>query len=120
MVRRYDDVETVRTPTGAHPTGGEPGRGRSRGPWGWLIALLALIAIGIALFFLLGGDVDLESEGQFDVEVPEVDADVAPPDVDLEGGDLPEVEGGELPEVEVEPGDAEAEVPGDTAPAAGG
>ncbi len=112
MVRRYDDVETMGTPTGAHPSGGRLDHGRSRGPWGWLIALLALIAIGIALFFLLGGDVDVESEGRFDVEVPEVDADVAPPDVDLEGG--------ELPEVDVEPGDAEAEVPGDTAPAAGG
>ncbi len=78
-----------------------------------------LAALAVAVWFALGGDADVDTEGQFDVDVPAVDADVEAPDVDVEGGDLPEVdvEGGDLPEVDVEGGDAEAEVPGAPTPA---
>ena len=44
--------------------------------------LLALLLAAIALFFILGGDVDLDAEAE--VDAPEVDVNA--PDVDVEGG----------------------------------
>jgi len=116
MVSRQDQLTT---PDGAHAAG-DPKRRRG-GPGPWIVALLVLAAVAAALWFALGGDVDVDTEGQFDVDVPAVDAEVDAPDVDVEGGDLPEVdvEGGDLPEVDVEGGDAEAEVPGAPAPDGG-
>jgi hypothetical protein len=46
--------------------------------------------IVIGGFFLLGGDVDSDTEGEFDVDVPSVeipDVDVDPGSVDVEEGD---------------------------------
>ena len=56
---------------------------RPRGGAGrWILGLLVVIALGIGAFFLLGGEADVDTEG--DVEIPEVDVDVNAPDVDAE------------------------------------
>lgn len=54
-----------------------------------LLAILALIVIVVAAFFILGGDADVDTEGgNVDVEAPDVDADINAPDVDVnDGGD---------------------------------
>lgn len=77
--------------------GGPAGRGpygpdRRRSPWGWLLALLAAIAVAVVLFFALGGDADVDTDGgNVDVQTPDVDADVDAPnvdaDVDIDEGD---------------------------------
>jgi hypothetical protein len=65
-----------------------------RSPWGWLLALAAVIGLVVAGFFLFGGDVDSDVKGgNIDIEAPNSDLDIDPPDVD----------------VEVTPGDAEAD-----------
>lgn len=46
--------------------------------------LLALVLAGIALFFILGGDVDLDADAE--VDAPNVDVEA--PDVDVDGGDV--------------------------------
>lgn len=82
---------------------------RSTGGKKWLVPLLALLLIGALIlgFFLLGGDVDADSEGELDVnvETPETDVDVDGPDIDAEVPDV-DVDPGS---VDVEEGDAEAD-----------
>ena len=76
--------------------------------WLWVVlALLAIAAVVILGFFLLGGDVDSDTEGDLDVnvETPETDVDVDAPDVDAEAPDV-DVDPGS---VDVEEGDAEAD-----------
>lgn len=81
---------------------------RDNGPnWtGWVIGALVALAIVIGLFFVLGGDADVDAEpGSVDVDPPALDADVDAPDVDVESPDV---------DVDVEPGsvdvdDADAE-----------
>jgi len=77
--------------------------------WKWLLGLLLILALVIAGFFLLGGDVDGDVDpGNVDIEVPEVDVDVDAPDVDVEVPDVDvDVDGGD---VDIEDGDAEADV----------
>jgi hypothetical protein len=71
----------------------------------WLLPLLVLLAaLAVALFFLLGGDVDTDTKGDLDVDVPETDVDVDAPDVDVDVPDV-DVDGGS---VDVKEGDAEA------------
>ena len=52
-----------------------------------LLILLAIAAVAVLAFFLLGGSADVDSEG--DVEVPEVDVDVNAPDVDVSTSEAP-------------------------------
>lgn len=74
---------------GSHRADVERGGPRKgRGPAA-LIITLALVALAAILFFWLF-DVDVTSRGEF--EVPEVNADIDAPDVDVEGGDLPDVD----------------------------
>ena len=63
--------------------------GSKKGLW-IVLAILAVIAIAVIAFFALGGDADVDTEG--DLQVPETDVDIEPPDVDAdidteEGGD---------------------------------
>lgn len=84
-------------------------RNRSTPPWmTWLIGLIAAIAIVVALFFLFGGDADVDAEGgDIDVDAPAVDADVDAPEVDAEAPDVDvDVESGDL---DIEEGEAEAD-----------
>lgn len=63
----------------------------------WIIlAVVVIIVLAIIAFFALGGDADVDSEGDF--EVPETDIDIEPPDVE---GDVNVEEGGDA-EAEVE------------------
>lgn len=71
---------------------------RGGGPWKWIIGLVVIVALAIGLFFLLGGDIDTDTEGEFDIEVPETDVDVDGPDVDIEP-----------PDVDVDPGDIDVD-----------
>jgi hypothetical protein len=71
-----------------------------RSPAGIIIGIvLAVLIIGVILFFVLGGDVDVDTEG--DLEIPETDIDIDPPDIDTTDGGI-----------EVTPGDAEADAGG--------
>ena len=49
--------------------------------------LLIVAALAIGAFFLLGGEADVDTDG--DLEVPEVDVDVNAPDVDVDSEDAP-------------------------------
>ena len=72
------------------------------------IGALAVLAVAIILFFVLGGDADVDVEpGDVDVEVEPgaVDADVDAPDVDVEAPDV-DVDPGS---VDVDDADAEAD-----------
>ena len=74
--------------------------------------IAAIIAVVAVIWFVTNSSADVDTQGEFDVDVetPETDVDVNTPDLDIEGGDLdlPEidvdVEGGDvdLPEVETE------------------
>lgn len=100
---RTDDLRT----SGSTPLEREQSGG---GLPGWLIALLALLAlvvIALILFFALGGDADVATEpGSVDVETPDADVDVDAPDVDVEAPDV-DVDPGDI---DVEDGDADANV----------
>jgi hypothetical protein len=92
----------------------DPDRRRT-GLW-ILIGVLVVAAIAAILFFALGGDADVDTQGgDVDIEAPETDVDVDAPDIDAEAPDveLPEVdiEGGDVDpgDVDVEEGDAEAD-----------
>lgn len=62
--------------------------GRRRGGAGrWLLVLLAIAALVVAGFFLLGGSADVDTKG--DLEVPEVDVDINNPDVDVTTEEAP-------------------------------
>lgn len=70
-----------------------PGTRRRRGgPLKWLLALLVIAALAIGGFFLLGGDVDVDTDGG-NIEAPSVDVDVDSPDVSVN-----------TPNVDVDPG----------------
>lgn len=84
-------------------------RPRKRSIWPWLLALLLLAALVVGGFFLLGGDVDSDTKGRFDVDTPETDLDVDAPDVDAEAPDV-DIDPGS---VDVRPGDAEADAASD-------
>ena len=92
-----DERTTTRTTTGAH-TADRKSAGSGK-IWPWLLGLLLLLLLAVILFFVLGGDADIDAEGG-DIDVPAVDADVEAPDVDA---DIDVEEGG----------DAEAEVEGE-------
>jgi hypothetical protein len=71
-----------------------------RSPVGIIVAvILAVLIIGAILFFVLGGEVDVDTEG--DLEIPETDIDIDPPEIEnTDDG------------IEVTPGDAEADASG--------
>ena len=80
------------------------------GPLKWLLPLLAALALAVVLFFVLGGDADVDVDsGDIDIEAPDVDADIDAPDVDLEAPDV-DVDPGS---VDIEDGDAEADADND-------
>jgi len=96
----------------------EGNRPPSRGP-ALLVALLVIIVIAVIAFFALGGDAEVDDDGDVnieapDVELPDIDVNVDnsdTPDVNVEGGEAPDVdveegnvEGGEAPDVDVESG----------------
>ncbi|HSL56246.1 MAG TPA: hypothetical protein VK866_00225 [Acidimicrobiales bacterium] len=58
-------------------------RSRSRAPW-IIATIVALIALGIAVFFLLGGEADVDVDpGDVNVEeTPDVDVDIDPSGID--------------------------------------
>lgn len=60
---------------------------RRGGAGRWILGLLVVAALVIGGFFLLGGDADVDTEG--DLEVPEVDVDINAPDVDVDSEDAP-------------------------------
>jgi hypothetical protein len=60
---------------------------RGGGPIRWLIGLLLIAALAMGAFWLLGGDADIDTKGGFDV--PEVDVDVNPPNVDVDTEQAP-------------------------------
>jgi hypothetical protein len=96
------DNDRVGATTATRPARDE---GKKRSIWRWLLPLLVLLALlAVALFFLLGGDVDTDTQGDFDVDVPKTDIDVDAPDVDVEAPDI-DVDGGS---VDVKDGDAKA------------
>ena len=71
-----------------------------RSPTPWILGLLAVVALVVVLFFVLGGDADADGEpGDIDVDAPELDVDVDAPDVDLEA-----------PDIDVDPGDVDVRV----------
>jgi hypothetical protein len=89
---------------GSNGLGRHPGQGRS--PWmAWIVGLVVIAALVIGGFFLFGGDVDSDTEGEFDVQVPEADVDIDGPDVDVETPDV-NIDPGS---VDVQGGDADAE-----------
>lgn len=100
---RTDADDTTRRTTGSGATPVARGTTDHDGGsnwWKWLLGLLLLLALLALLFFVLGGDADVDTEGgDVDVQAPEVDADLDAPDVDAD--------------VDVEEGDAEAEVEGE-------
>jgi hypothetical protein len=55
--------------------------------WKILLVLLVLAAAAAIAFFALGGDADVDTEG--DLEVPEVDVDVNAPEVDVNSEEAP-------------------------------
>jgi hypothetical protein len=63
----------------------------------WLVAVLvvvAVIAIGITLFFTLGGEADVDVDGgDVDIQPPAADVDVNAPDIDVD-----------TPDIDVDPG----------------
>ncbi len=80
MARRYvDDDERVIEERYVEERRGGAGK--------WILALLVIAALAIGGFFLLGGDADVDTEG--DLEVPEVDLDVNAPDVDVDSEEAP-------------------------------
>ncbi len=82
----------------------DPDGGGSKFPW--LLAIVAIAALVIAGFFLLGGDADVDVDGgDIDVDAPSLDADVDAPDIDVE---TPETDI-ELPSVDVDPGSIDSE-----------
>jgi hypothetical protein len=70
-----------------HPNGSR----RSLMPW--ILGLLLIAAVVVGGFFVLGGDVDTDTNGKFDVQVPSADVDVQGPDVSIN-----------TPDVKVDPG----------------
>ena len=85
---------------------------------GKVLGIIAAIVVVVVLLIVFGiididGDVEggsmpeveVETRGEF--EAPDVDMDVEGPDVNVDGGRLPEVEveGGQMPSVDVEPAD---------------
>jgi hypothetical protein len=62
----------------------EPRRG---GVGRWILGLLVVAALVVGGFFLLGGEADVDTDG--DIELPEVDVDVNAPDVDVDREDAP-------------------------------
>lgn len=111
---RYDDRTTGLKATRA--TAPSPEYSSGGGMPGWLVALLAvlaLLAIAVVLFFALGGDADVDTEpGNVDVEAPDVDADVEPPDVDVEAPDADVDVDVDPGDVDVDDADAEADAGG--------
>jgi hypothetical protein len=73
-----------------------------------LLGIALVVALLVGGFFLLGADLDSDTEGEFNVDTPETDVDVAPPDVDVDAPEVQVEDGG----VNVEEGDAEAEAGG--------
>jgi hypothetical protein len=54
-----------------------------RGGIGKVLLVLLVVAVAVVIgFFALGGDADVDSEG--DLDVPDIDVDINPPDVDTE------------------------------------
>ncbi len=80
MARRYAD-EDERVVEERYVEERRGGAGR------WILALLVVIALAIGGFFLLGGEADVDTEG--DLEIPEVDVDVNAPDVDVDSEEAP-------------------------------
>jgi len=64
-----------------------PDRGRRGSASKILLILVVIVALVVVGWFLLGGSVDIDTEG--DVEVPEVDVDVNNPDVDVDSEEAP-------------------------------
>lgn len=61
------------------------GPDRKRSPWGWLLAIVAAVAVAVVLFFALGGDADVDVDGgDIDVQTPDVDTDIDAPNVDAD------------------------------------
>lgn len=60
---------------------------RRGGPIRWLLVLLMIAALVLGGFWLLGGEADVDTEGDF--EVPEVDVDINTPDVDVDSEEAP-------------------------------
>lgn len=60
---------------------------RRRRPIRWLLVLLAIVALVLSGFWLLGGEADVDVEGDF--EVPEVDLDINTPEVDVDAEEAP-------------------------------
>jgi hypothetical protein len=87
------------------------GRGRDSRTGLWIVlGLIAAIVIAVVLFFALGGDADVDSDGgDIDVEAPQTDVDIDPPEIDAEAPDI-DVDPGEL---DIEEGDAEADADAD-------
>ena len=82
MSRTVNDVRSEQ-----HPGGG---RNRLAGVLG---VLLALVLAAIALFFILGGDLDVDADAEVDapsvdVEAPDVDVDPGGVDVEEDDADL--------------------------------
>jgi hypothetical protein len=82
-------------------------RDRSRLP-AVLLGVLVVAVLVVGGFLLLGGDVDSDTEGEFDVDTPQTDIDVAPPELDVDAPEVQVEDGG----VDVEEGEAEAEAGG--------
>lgn len=74
MARRADDRDIVVDERYTEERRGGAGR--------WFLVLLVVAILAVGAFFLLGGEADVDTEG--DLEVPEVDVDVNTPDVDSE------------------------------------
>lgn len=91
-----DPDRVVHVDRGVQDDRGPYRRDPKRSPWGWLLALVAAAAVAVVLFFVLGGDADVDVDGgDVDVQTPNVDTDVDAPNVDAD--------------VDVNEGDADAD-----------
>src|SRR3546814_13872567 len=84
LLEEREDSFFDRGPEHHDPLDKRHGRDKSSRLGKVLVALLVVAVIAVIAFFALGGSVDFDSEG--DLEVPDVDMDVNPPDlaVDIE------------------------------------
>ena len=71
----------------------------------WLLGLLLLAALAIGIFFLAGGDADVDVDPG-DIDAPELEVDIDAPDVDVDAPDV-DVDGGDI---DIEDGDADADL----------
>jgi hypothetical protein len=80
-------------------------RRRRSTPMAWLVGLVVVAALIIGGFFVLGGDVDTDTDGQFNVDVPRADVDIDGPDVSVQTPDV-DVDPGSI---DIQGGDADAD-----------